>query len=93
MGGTSEMYLNSLLFNTGQNESGYILSKSIMKHLGFTPPWFTRARKVTGLLEKIGPQSPNPDPLVLQRFSSGASGHKGDILAFLKARANAAGIQ
>ena len=67
-----------------------------MKYIGLSAPWFARARKVTRLLEKIGPGSPNPDPLVLQRLLSGASiGKDRDILAFLKTRANAAaaGIQ
>lgn len=77
--------------SAGQNESGHILSESIMKYIGLSAPWFTKARKVTGLLEKIGPGSPNPDPLVLQRLLSGATIGKGkDILAFLNIQANAA---
>jgi len=65
-----------------------------MRYLGLSPPWFTKAREVTELLEKIGPNSPNPDNVVLQRLSAGATVKKGsDILMFLRERAKAAGGQ
>lgn len=77
-----------------QNESGRILNKSIMKHLGFSPAWFTKAKDVVALLDKLGPSSLKPDPVVLQRLSSAATVNKGDdILVFLQAQAKVAGIQ
>jgi hypothetical protein len=61
-----------------------------MKYLGLSPPWFTKAREVTELLGKVGPNSPNPDPVVLQRISAETTVHKGsDILLFLRERAKA----
>lgn len=63
-----------------------------MKYLGLSPPWFTKAREVTELLGKFGPNSPNPDPVVLKRISAQATVNKGsDILLFLRERARAVG--
>ena len=64
-----------------------------MKYLGLCPAWFTKAREVVELLDKIGPNSLHPDPRVLQRLSSRAIVNKGeDILVFLRAQASAAGV-
>lgn len=62
-----------------------------MEYLGISAPWLARARKVVKLLDLLGPGSPNPDPLVVERLSSTAVTGKGDdILKFLKNRAEAA---
>lgn len=61
-------------------------SNSILKHLGLSAPWLTKARRVMELLAKIGPDSANPNPLVLKRLSSGKTSGKGqDLLDFLQA--------
>lgn len=69
-----------------QTDSGHILSKSIQKYLGRSAGWFSKARKIVELLEKIGAT----DPLVIDRLSSKATSEKGeDILTFLISRAQA----
>jgi hypothetical protein len=61
-----------------------------LSYLDISAPWVARARQVIKLVDLLGPDSANPDPLVLERLSSTAITNKGDdILKFLKARAAA----
>ncbi len=56
-------------------------------YLGISGPWLAKARNVVALLDRFGPGSPNPDPLVVERLSSKAVTKKGDdILVFLRNR-------
>jgi hypothetical protein len=73
-----------------QNDTGRITSKKILAHLDISAPWLVKARKVVKLVDLYGPNSPNPDPLVVERLSSKAITNKGDdILKFLNDRAAA----
>jgi hypothetical protein len=76
------------LKNFIQNDTGRIVSKKIVAHLGISHPWLVKARKVVELVDLYGPNSPNPDRLVVERLSSKATTNKGgDILNFLNDRA------
>jgi len=94
MAGTSlNPYVVHFPADTLQNEFGQISSDSIIKYLGFSAGWMSKARKVVNIIERIGPGSPNPDPLVLERLSSKVTIHKGkDILLFLIERMEAMGV-
>ena len=63
------------------------MGKTICKFLAISPPWLAKARHVVDLVDRLGPNSANPDPQVVARLSNTATTKKGDdILKFLKDR-------
>lgn len=81
--------------HAGQNESGRILSESILKYIGLSAPWLTKARKerLPNYLTRLALSLPTRILMFCNDFHLEQPLNGKDILTFLKAPANTAGIQ
>ncbi len=71
-----------------QDEEGseeHISAEAIKSFLGVSASWLSKAKKILDILDKVGPDSPNPDPLVVKRLQVTKVVRKGhDLQSFLK---------
>jgi len=59
----------------------------ILEYLGLSAPWISRARVVTDVMKKIGPDSSKADQVLVARLNSkDTTGKKSEISVFLKER-------